>query len=111
MQLLGRPQSYKLWTDDRMTKALMAVAEGSSVRRAAEEYGVPRSTLHDRVNGRVIHGSKSGPRKYLTSLEEEQLVAHLKNCASIGYGKSRKETSKLLLKRKVMPCLKFHQAG
>ena len=66
----------------------MAVANGSSVRRTAEEHGVPHSTLHDRVNGRVTHGAKSGPHKYLTTLEEDQLVAHLQNCASIGYGKS-----------------------
>ena len=74
----------------------MAVANGSSVGRAAEEHGVPRSTLHDRVNGRVTHGAKSGPRKYLTTLEKDQLVAHLQNCASIGYGKSRKETLALV---------------
>ena len=42
--------------------------------------------------GRVEHGSKSGPRKYLTTLEEEELVSFLRNCSSIGYGKTRKET-------------------
>ena len=96
VQYTGRPQSYKTCTRNRMSKALMAVANGSSVRRAAEEHGVPRSTLHDRVNGRVTHGAKSGPRKYFTTLEEDQLVAHFQNCASIGYGKSRKETLALV---------------
>ena len=79
-----------------MSKALEAVSKGSTVRRAAEDYGVPRSTLHDRIRGRVIHGTKSGPRKYLTSMEEEQLVSHLQNCSSIGYGKSRKDTLALV---------------
>lgn len=88
----GRPDTYKAWTSDRMSKALVAVASGSSVRKAAEEYDIPRSTLHDRVVGKVTHGSKSGPRKYLTTLEEDELVSHLRNCSSIGYGKSRKDT-------------------
>ena len=55
-----RPDCYKNWTDERMEHALKAVGGGMSIRRAAEEYGVPRSTLHDRVTGRVIPGTKSG---------------------------------------------------
>ena len=68
----------------------------AQVRKAAVDYCVPRSTLHDKIYGKVIHGTKSGPRKYLTSLEEEQLVSHLRNCSSIGYGKSRKDTLALV---------------
>ena len=75
-----------------MSKAIKAVGEGSSIRRAAEEYAIPRATLHDRLVGRVEHGSKSGPRKYLTTLEEEELVSFLRNCSSVGYSKTRKET-------------------
>ena len=43
VQYTGRPQSYKTWTHNRKSKALMAVANGSSVRRAAAEHGVPHS--------------------------------------------------------------------
>uniref|UniRef100_A0A1X7TQN9 DDE-1 domain-containing protein n=1 Tax=Amphimedon queenslandica TaxID=400682 RepID=A0A1X7TQN9_AMPQE len=53
-------------------------------------------TLYDWIHGRVIHGTKSGPRKYLTSMEEEQLVLLLQNPSSIGYGKSRKDTLALV---------------
>ena len=97
-QCTGRPDSYKTWTSDRMSRAIMAVANcnGCSVRRAADEYNVPRSTLHDRVVDRVTHGAKSGPCRYLTSLEEEELVSHLQNCSSIGYGKSCKDTLALV---------------
>ena len=76
---MGRPTSYKSWTDSRMTKAMEAVSNGSSVTKAAVDYCVSHSTLHDRIYGKVIHGTKSGPRKYLTSLEKEQLVLHLRN--------------------------------
>jgi len=52
-----------------MRGALKAVAEGMGVNRAAMEYGVPRTTLKDRVAGRVQHDSNSGRAPYLTSSE------------------------------------------
>ena len=58
----SRPVSYKSWSEESMSKALKAVIEQRlSIRRAAEDYGVPRSTLGDRVSGRVLPGAVSGP--------------------------------------------------
>lgn len=66
----GRPHEYKTWHPDRLTKAYEAVMKsGYSVRRAAEEYEVPHSTLHDRVSGRIKLGATSGPPRYLTDEE------------------------------------------
>ena len=50
---VSRPKKYKQWTDESMQGALKAVAEGMGVNRAVLEYGVPRTTLKDRVAGRV----------------------------------------------------------
>ena len=50
---------------------------GYSVRRAAEEYQVPRSTLYDRVSGKVQFGAKSGSTRYLNDQEESELVNFL----------------------------------
>ena len=58
-----------------------------SIRHAAEHYAVPKSTLGDRISGRVLPGSTSGPRRILND-DEEELVAFL---ASVGSSKSRKE--------------------
>jgi len=45
---LSRPSKYKHWTDDRMSRAVDAVRQGgSSIRQAAEEYNVSKSTLGD----------------------------------------------------------------
>ena len=69
---------YKAWDEGRMEKALKAViGDGYSVRRASEIFNVPKSTLGDRVSGRVIPGSTSGPEKYLTLNEERELVQQL----------------------------------
>ena len=88
----SRPGKYKPWDDDCMQKALQAVKlDGASVRKAAMEYGVPKSTLGDRASGRVTPGVVSGPPKYLSDDEEEELVRFILGCASVGYPKTRKE--------------------
>ena len=89
--------TYKGWTDSQMEQALQAVvAGGASIRRAALDYHVPKSSLGDRVSGRTVPGTKSGPPPYLNAMEEGELVQFLSRCASIGYGKSRKEVLPLV---------------
>ena len=96
-QSYSRPGKYKPWDDDCMQKALQAVKlDGASVRKAAMEYGVPKSTLGDRVSGRVTHGTVSGPPKYLSEQEEEELVRFILGCVSVGYPKTRKEILSLV---------------
>ena len=68
-----RPAKRKQWTQESMTAALRALEEGASLTRASRDFGVPRSTLHDRVSGRVVHGVKPGPKPYLDEPEEKEL--------------------------------------
>lgn len=65
--------------------------DGVSVRRAAEEYDIPKSTLGDCISGRILPGAVSGSGKYLPDREEEELARFLLECASIGYPRSRQE--------------------
>ena len=53
-------------------------------------YGIPTSTLHDHVSGKVLPGSGVGLPKYLTD-EEEEVVRWLEGCAEIGCAKSIRE--------------------
>ena len=93
----NRPKKLRQWDDDAMGRALEAVTEGKmSVNRAAVEYNVPRTTLKDRVSGRVIHGSNMGPKMYLTYEEEKELVDFLLNCARMGYAKTRQDVLKIV---------------
>ena len=51
----ARPDVYKRWSEHSISRAVTAVIDdGISVRQAAEEYSVPRSTLGDRISGRVL---------------------------------------------------------
>ena len=90
--LPSRPSNYKAWSQRSMAAALKAVIEdGMSVRGAAEYYGVPKSTLGDRVSGRVLPGVTSGRCTYLSHEEEEELVTFLCRTALIGHARTRKE--------------------
>ncbi|XP_010730108.2 uncharacterized protein si:rp71-1d10.8 [Larimichthys crocea] len=71
---IGRRKKKK-WTEEAMERALIEVKSGRcTVRQAAKEFGVPKSSLGDRVSGRVAPGSRSGPAQLITSADEELLV-------------------------------------
>ena len=74
-----------------MKAAMKAVAEGESATQATRNHGVPKTTLLDRISGRVIHGVKPGPRPYLSPGEERDLGQFLKDCVKVGYGITRKD--------------------
>ena len=58
-----------------MLNALKAVTkDGISIRRAAELYNIPKSTLSNKVLGKVPVHARSGPTTYLTPAEEEELT-------------------------------------
>ena len=80
-----------------MTSPLNAVLEnGVSANMAAAMHGVPPSTLKDILSGRVKHGDKPGPKPYLYSEEEEELVTHLLKVSSLGYGKTRRDVCSIV---------------
>ena len=86
-----RPSTYCDYGVERMVRALKTVQRGElSIRRAAEEHGVPRTTLQDKVVGRYAANARSG-RPLLTANEEKSLADFLIGCASVGYAKSRKD--------------------
>ena len=64
-----------------------------TIRQAALHYGIMKSTLDDRVSGRVLTGATSGPQTYLDEQEEKELVQFLLRSSEIGYAKSRKQFS------------------
>ena len=43
------------------------------------------------LKGRVVHGTKPGPKPYLSACEEKELSSFLKTCSDIGYGKTRRD--------------------
>ena len=67
---------------------MKAVASGECcINRAALDYGIPRTTLKDRLGSRVEHGRNPRQAPYLSAVEENELGEFLKSCASIDYGR------------------------
>ena len=60
LSAVQRPEVYKERSNEQMEKAYQAVMQASiSIRCAATEYDIPRTTLGDRLQGRVLPGSVS----------------------------------------------------
>ena len=74
-----------------MVKAIDAVRRGCTIKRAAVEHGIPRTTLQDRISGKVQHGIRPGPKPYLSEAEEGELVEFLEVVVEVGYRKTRKQ--------------------
>ena len=66
-------------------------ADGYTYRRAELEFGVPKSTIRDRINGKTLPGATSSPERYLTDTEEQELVHFIEECAKVGNAKTRKQ--------------------
>ena len=78
-----------------MEAALDAVKNGENVLQAARNHGVPRQTLRDHVNGKVFHGTKPGPKPFLSIPKVNKLSNFLLDIAKAGYGKSQKQVKNL----------------
>ena len=74
-----------------MQLALRQVRGGMSQKKAANLYGVPRTTLNDKVRGRCPELGKPGPGTVLSTNEERLLAQHIKNMAAAGFPMTRKD--------------------
>lgn len=96
----GKTQNY-----DRqaLEKAVCAVKDGSlSVRKAAEQFGVPKSTIGDRISGKHELHVKNGRPPCIPREIEEKIVHALKIAARRGIGLTRRQVlsrTNLLCKR------------
>ena len=66
---------YHKWSEENMQKAMSAVKQNRlSVRKAAVQYGIPKSTLSDRITGKITKGAKMGRPAVLPEHAETQLA-------------------------------------
>lgn len=56
---------------DKLMEAMKAVKEGSTQFAAAKKYGIPRSTLFNKISGKSQVGKKPGHGTVLTIIEEK----------------------------------------
>ena len=69
----NRPAAYKLWTEEKIRLACEAVK--CDEYTYSREFGVPKSTIRDRISGKTLPGATSGPEQYLTDTELSAIKA------------------------------------
>lgn len=83
-------RDYRTWTTESMSAAVVDVKSGIlSLRKAAEKYAVPKSSLNDRVRGKVGEFSVWGSKPKLAKLDEALLIDTAKSRSELGIGFSK----------------------
>jgi hypothetical protein len=73
------------WTNEQLRKALAAVDDGQSMKKAAEENHIPYSSFRDWCYGKT-RSRKRGVKAVLSPEEEAQIVDFLIKMCDCGYG-------------------------
>ncbi|KAJ8930636.1 hypothetical protein NQ314_016551 [Rhamnusium bicolor] len=87
MEISQSKRPIHQYTEEALSDALKAVREEKiSVREAGRRFGVPKTTILDRLSGRIKQGPrKMGPNTVLTADEEIELVQWLSELAKCGF--------------------------
>jgi len=62
------------YTEEDVQGALAEVAKGRSVRKACLDWGVPRATLQNRINGHISLKEAHEPFQRLSPVQEQRLT-------------------------------------
>lgn len=78
-------KKYERISEEQLHKALQAVEDGMSIRKAAIMFGVKRSTIQFRRSNKFRNKTTFGPRPILTEPEEKSLETWIINCHKKGF--------------------------
>ncbi|KAJ8967707.1 hypothetical protein NQ314_002653, partial [Rhamnusium bicolor] len=77
---------FHQYDEDSLKKAVEAVRNGGKLRVICRQYGIPKSTVQDRIEGKVSDDCKHmGPDPVLTRENEQKLVTWIENLAACGF--------------------------
>ena len=81
----------KKWSDEQMVAAMESVEKGlSGVNQAALQHGVPKTSLKDRLSGRVVHGTKPGQGLTWIKMKKKSYLNSSKSVLRWVMGKHKK---------------------
>ena len=85
-----KDKAYRRYKHEDLVKACEAVQKGMSKSLASKTYNVPRTTIRDRIAGRIgIDVSSSGPSPILTPGEEEMITKWIFDMSGVGFPVTR----------------------
>ena len=90
-----RTTSKAKWSREDLQKAILAAKNGTSMRKAAKENGIPFSTLQERMASNNLQEAELGRKPVFSREQEDEMAEHVKYLASIFYGVTAKELRRL----------------
>ena len=72
------------YTKEDIQRALNAIANGMSQKKAGLEFGIPRSTLQNRINGHISRQEAFTPYQRLSMDQKERLAKWILIQESLG---------------------------
>jgi hypothetical protein len=72
------------YTEEDLNSAIQSVANGQSVKKAAIEWGIPRSTLRTRLNGALPRDQAFSGLQRLSKVQEDYLTQWVLTQAALG---------------------------
>lgn len=85
-EIKKREKKTRQWTPEAMAEAMEMVIVGKlTIRQAAAQFRVPKSSLSDRVSGRVAFDCVHGQKALLTPEDENSLVEYCLYAAGYGF--------------------------
>uniref|UniRef100_A0A6V7J954 HTH psq-type domain-containing protein n=1 Tax=Bracon brevicornis TaxID=1563983 RepID=A0A6V7J954_9HYME len=82
------------WTEENLWQAIRHVAEGGSISKAAKIFGVPFSTIRDRLKAGIITAPMMGRNTIFTAEQESRMAEEIKALAKLFYGLTATEIEK-----------------
>lgn len=74
------------YSEKTLDNAITEIKSGNlSLNKASEQYGIPKSTLHNKLTNKVPNIRKMGPPPILTSTEEKRIEAWILAKAKLGF--------------------------
>lgn len=89
MKVLKR--SYVDYSEEDLRRAIELCKSGSSVRTAAIECHIPKSTLIKKIRTNTTTIGQVGAKPYFTEIEENDMKWWLLTCAEKGYPRSKND--------------------
>ncbi|XP_054263526.1 uncharacterized protein LOC128986934 [Macrosteles quadrilineatus] len=80
-----------IYSEESMLKAIEEVKNGRSIKAAARDNNVPRSTLQNKLSGKSPKERRMGPEAVLNKTEESILVKWLFTTAKAGFPVSQQQ--------------------
>lgn len=79
------------YTESAIFSALEDIDKGISLRKAAQRWGIPRSTLHNRLNGIVTRNEANEHNQRLSKQQESHLVNWIISQGALGFAPTHQQ--------------------